>query len=163
MKFNFPNALTSLQRLFWGLGIVVALAMVSTSCQQHWTGNEATLEEKVDSFADSYFNWQFHKAIKHVTPESEKWIRYAASQVHQADLELLNTREERAEAEIKDIEQINDTTAKVRICVHNYMRMDTIGKAGRMIDEADFTLYARHKEGSKRWWIHLTSLPRHEK
>ena len=162
MKFNVHQAQTaSLLRLL-GFVIVMASGLFITSCDDNKEKHETPLEEQVDSFANAYFNWQFYKAIKYVTPESEKWIKYAASQVHTADLKLINAQEEKAHVEIQDIEQ-EDSTAKIKINVSNYMRMDTIGKAGRMIDEAQFTLFAKYQTTDKKWLIHLTNLPRHEK
>ena len=163
MKFNFQKArMNTLRRLF-GFALVVVSAIAFTACNNNQEEHETPLETQVEAFADTYFNWQFHKAINYVTPESEKWIKYAASQVHPADLKLINAQEEKAQIEIEDIEQTSDTTAKIRLNVHNYMRMDTIGKAGRMIDDARFTLFARYQTEGKKWLIHLTDLPRHEK
>ena len=155
MKFNIRIAIFNT--------LLVLAGVVVSACNKQKEGPETTLEERVDSFANAYFNWQFFKAINHVTPESEKWMRYAASQVHPADLKLINEQEEKASVEIDDIELTNDTSAKVKISVSNYMRMDTIGNAGRMIDEAKFILYARYRTDKKKWMMHLTDLPRHEK
>ena len=156
MKFNIRIGI-------FNILIVMVLALAATACANHKEAPPTTLEERVDSFANAYFNWQFHKAINHVTPESEKWMRYAASQVHTADLKLINAQEEKARVEIEDIELIDDTMAKAKIAVYNYMRMDTIGNAGRMIDEARFTLTAKCRTEKKKWMIELNGLPRHEK
>ncbi|MBR5656956.1 MAG: hypothetical protein IKW98_09815 [Prevotella sp.] len=163
MKFNIQKAQRN--SLLWSLGfaILVISSTAFASCNNKPEQRDVPLEERVDSFAYTYFNWQFHKAINYVTPESEKWIRYAASQVHKADLKIINEQEEKAQIEIEEIEHLNDTLARIRLNVHNYMRMDTIGNAGRMIDNARFTLFARYQTEGKKWMIHLTDLPRHEK
>ena len=163
MKFNIQKLQSTHQRWLTTILAVAALSLTSTSCLTNKEEREVPIEERVDSFATAYFNWRFHKAIKYVTPESEKWIRYAASQVHKADLELINSQEEGASIEIEDIEHTDDSTANVRIKVSNYMRMDTIGKAGRMIDTAHFTLLARYQQSQRLWMIMLTELPSHKK
>ena len=70
------------------MAIAVAAILTSvytlTGCQSH-QGDENQLENDIDSFATYYFNWQFPKTLKYCTQSSESWLRYAASNVHQAD------------------------------------------------------------------------------
>ena len=47
---------------------------------------ERSARAAADSFATYYFNWQFQKAARFVTDSSQVWLRYAASQVHEADI-----------------------------------------------------------------------------
>ena len=106
------------------LGTYLGLAIALVSCDGHGTRQ---LKREVDSFAVNYFNWQYHKAIKHVTPESEKWIRYAASQVHQADIDMLRQKDQSATCEIHDIDfDDNDSTAVAHVTIRDFLRMDTI-------------------------------------
>ncbi len=74
-----------------------------TGCQSH-EGSEEQLENNLDSFATYYYNWQFPKAIKFCTASSEPWLKYAASNVHEADVELLRNKETDATVEINDID-----------------------------------------------------------
>lgn len=86
------------------MAIAVAAILTSvytlTGCQSH-QGDENQLENDIDSFATYYFNWQFPKTLKYCTQSSEPWLRYAASNVHQADVDLLRTKAEDATVEIK--------------------------------------------------------------
>ena len=82
--------------------LLFCLLFVASSCEFH-AGSSRQLKKQVDSFAVYYFNWQFHKAVRFVTPESEKWMSYAASQVHQADIDLLQQKELPATCEIQEI------------------------------------------------------------
>ena len=43
----------------------------------------------VDSFAVYFFNWRLDKAAQFCTPDSKKWLQFAASQVHPEDLEQM--------------------------------------------------------------------------
>ena len=74
---------------------ILASAYTLTGCQSH-QGDEDQLENDIDSFATYYFNWQFPKTQKYCTQSSEPWLRYAASNVHQADVDLLRTKAENA-------------------------------------------------------------------
>jgi hypothetical protein len=119
--------------------------------------NESELKETVDSFATTYYNWQFQKTVMYCTPESEKWLCYAASNVHQADIDMLRSQDEGASHEINDIKAINDSTATAFVTIHNFLRMDTIGKAGQMVKDANVTLSLKYRK--ERWMVHLNSLP----
>ena len=69
------------------IGLCIAVACMSASifslsgCEPH-EGSEDQLKADVDSFANYYFNWHFPKAVKYCTQESERWLRYAASNVN---------------------------------------------------------------------------------
>ena len=72
------------------------------------SGDEDQLENDIDSFATYYFNWQFPKTLKYCTQSSEPWLRYAASNVHQADVDLLRTKLRLPTIEINDIDFSDD-------------------------------------------------------
>lgn len=99
---------------------ILASAYTLTGCQSH-QGDEDQLENDIDSFATYYFNWQFPKTLKYCTQSSEPWLRYAASNVHQADVDLLRTKAEDATIEINDIDFSDDgANATVSITVYNF-------------------------------------------
>ena len=114
------------------MAIAVAAILTSvytlTGCQSH-QGDENQLENDIDSFATYYFNWQFPKTQKYCTQSSEPWLRYAASNVHQADVDLLRSKAADATIEINDIDFSDDgANATVSITVYNFLQMDTIGQ-----------------------------------
>ena len=77
-----------------------------TSCDGPHKGEEDQLKETVDTFASAYFNWHYKDALQLVDSASRKWIIYAASNVHQADIDLLRAMPEGATFHIKDIDYI---------------------------------------------------------
>ena len=137
------------------------LSLTFVSCNMFHSGSESQLEEQVDSFAIYYFNWQFYNSVRFVTPESKKWMSYAASQVHEADIELLRQKEKIATYTLNDIDyHENDTTADARITVHNFLQMDTIGKACQLIEKAEFAIPLVYREQEDKWIVNLNGLPR---
>ena len=115
------------------IGLCIAVACMTASifslsgCEPH-EGSEDQLKADVDSFANYYFNWHFPKAVKYCTQESERWLRYAASNVNETDVELLRQKPEDASIEITDIDFGDDeTSATVTLTVHNFLQMDSIG------------------------------------
>ena len=140
--------------------LLFCLLFVASSCEFH-AGSSRQLKKQVDSFAVYYFNWQFHKAVRFVTPESEKWMSYAASQVHQADIDLLQQKELPATCEIQEI-TYNDTlfSAIAHVTIRNYLRMDTIGKEASVIDVANFDIPLSYHSQSDKWIVNINELPR---
>lgn len=121
--------------------------------------DEAQLKETVDSFATNYYNWRFEAAKAYCTPESGRWLRYAASQVHQEDVDVLKAQAQGAKYEIQDIAYAdNDTTATISISVRDFLRMDTIGTVAHLTKEAAYTFTAVRR--NEKWKVALSSLPR---
>ena len=135
--------------------------LLLTACGGSRDGSEDQLREAVDSFAVSYFNYDFNKARRFCTDDSEKWLQFAASNVQQEDVDLLRQQEEPATVDVDEWDYTSDSTASVHVNVHNYLRMDSIGKAGRMTDEGQYVLNAVIHQG--KWFIRMADLPRSEK
>lgn len=136
---------------------LLSILMVIVSCQPH-EGSESQLKEDVDSFATYYYNWHFEQASKYCTPESEVWLKWAASNVHPADIDLLHEKQEDAKIEIEDILYGNDeTSATVSIHVSNFLMMDSIGKAAKLVDQTTLQLPMEIHEG--KWKVKLEKLP----
>ena len=143
------------------MAIAVAAILTSvytlTGCQSH-QGDEDQLENDIDSFATYYFNWQFPKTQKYCTQSSEPWLRYAASNVHQADVDLLRTKAEDATVEINDIDFGDDEVSAIAdITVRNFLQMDSIGEEAHLVEEADFLLPMCMENGV--WKVRMASLP----
>lgn len=128
----------------------------ATSCNHE--GSEDQLNVTIDSFSTSYFNWHFKEALPYVTYDSHKWLRYAASQVHQADIDILRNQEQGATYEIGDIEFVDDSVAYVLVNVNNFLSIDTIGTEGHIVEQATFRLKAIYDNNN--WKIKLNCLPR---
>lgn len=148
MKFNL-----------FGILPLCLSALSFTACGE--ADHESLLKESADSFAVNYFNWDFQGAMPYCETGSQKWLRYAASQVHQADVDLLRAMEEGATCEAIDINTLNDSTAIVRMKVSNFMAMDTIGKAARLVNEAVFPLQMKRR--GEQWKVRMEGLPQSEK
>jgi len=142
--------------------IVLFLPLLFSACQTNSTHNEEDLKDCVDSFATAYFNWQYKKSMPYCTQESERWLRYAASNVLQEDIDLLRAQAEGASHEIKGIDfHDNDSTATAVITVRNFLQMDTIGTAGHMVQEATMQLPLVMRNG--KWLVKMEGLPQNEK
>lgn len=138
-------------------GGTLASLLAFCGCQPH-EGSERQLKEDVDSFAIYYYNWHFEKAAKYCTSSSQIWMRYAASNVHPADIELLKIKQEDATTEIKDIDFGDDEiSANVEVEVTNFLQMDTIGREAHTIPKGTYKIPMVMEEG--KWKVRLESLP----
>ena len=88
-------------------------------------------------------------------------MSYAASQVHQADIDLLQQKQLPATCEIQEITYDDEKqTAVAHIAIHDYLRMDTIGKAASVIDIAYFDIPLSYHSESDKWIVNINELPR---
>lgn len=141
------------------LGWLIATSFIALApssfmgCQSH-EGSKEQLENDLDSFVTHYYNWHFAEASKYCTPASERWLRYMASNVHEADIELLRNKAEDASIEINGIDFHDDeVTATAHITVSNFLQMDTIGQAAHLIEQATFPLQLEMQQG--KWKVNL--------
>ncbi len=153
------------KKSFWRIcpiiGIMATSVFTHAACQPH-EGSEEQLKTDVDSFATYYFNWHFPKAIKYCTAQSERWLKYAASNVHEADVEQLRQKAEDATIEIHDIKfEADEVSATVSISVKNFLQMDTIGQEAHFVEQAYFHLPMEIENG--KWKIKMANLPQSEK
>lgn len=129
----------------------------ASGCQMH-EGSESQLKEDADSFATYYYNWHFEKAAKYCSSESEKWMRYAASNVHPADIDLLHNKPQDATIEIQEVSFGDDEVSAV-VCleVKDFYRTDTIGKEAHLVKQAAIQLPMTFHDGL--WKVALKELP----
>ena len=121
---------------------------------------ESEAERAAQQWGEAYFNYNFKQALDYVTPESERWLRFAASNVTQADLDALHEHG-MATVEIDGYYPSSDTTGTAYLNVSNWLCTDSIGRAGSRLQEAAFQVQMVKRDG--RWMVRMEGLPRNEK
>lgn len=129
--------------------MAVGLLAFGASCFHE---DEDTVEKRAVAFAQNYFNLRFRQASTLCTDASAKWISYRASNISQADLDVLDAQTDTATCEVEDISD-DDDTATVTVTVRNFLRCDSIGKAGNMCREARFSLPMRRI--GEKWFVDI--------
>ena len=142
------------------LFIILPLAIL-TACEGHEKSQEELVSECATGFAEAYFNYDFQQAERFVTPESSRWLKFAASNIGEADVEQLNNHGEAATVELTDHENTSDTTIVVTVEVDNYLQFDSIGGRGTLADDGEYRLTLVNRNGN--WLIRMEGLPRSEK
>lgn len=115
-------------------------ALLLGACAPSQSDIDERAQKTATEFSQAYFNYDFKEAGKLATPESEKWLRYAASNVSQAVVDLYNDNELPASAEATDFYWSDDTTATVCVRVSDYIADDSIMSAPQIAKEGLFRL-----------------------
>lgn len=145
----------------WRRGLLaLALACVSLLPQGcGFGGGDDGAEAVAERFAIAYFNYHFDEASLCCTPESRRWLSFAASNVYEADLDVLRGMASGAEVEVLSVDYGDaDSVAVASVVVRGAMVRDTIGRAGRVSAEESYRLGMVCRDG--RWYVRMEGLPR---
>lgn len=113
------------------------LPLLFAACNSILYTEEDRMRNNINNFASAYFNWQYKEALPFCTPESERWLRFAASNVTQEDVDLLRAQQEGASHKIDSINyDKGDTTATAYITVKNFLQADSIDTPAHMVKRA---------------------------
>ena len=99
-----------------------------TACDETTGKGQDVTQHVVAAWADAYFNYDFRRAQKYVTPESRKWLQFAATNVTQDDVDILRAQDEGATVTVSNYEETDDSTALVTLHVQGSIICDTIGR-----------------------------------
>ena len=128
------------------------------SCNVGFEGDNAALDVATN-WADAYFNCDFHDAANYTTPESDKWLRFAASNTTEQDLEVLQGK---ATATADDYFTVaNDTLRIVTLHVKNFLKSVVVGAPAQLQEEGIFLVTVVKRDG--KWKVRMEDLPRSEK
>ena len=127
--------------------ILLSVCVLLASCKASSEALDEDVQSTAVNFALSYFNYDFEGALKLATPESEKWLRYAATNVTQAVVDLYNSQQERVDVNIDNFYWTDDTTACVSVSVSHFVVDDSIHSAPRIADEGLFRLTLVKRDG----------------
>lgn len=122
--------------------------------------NEAI--ETAVCWAEAYFNYDFHKAEEYVTLESGKWLKFAASNTTEHDLQLVQQNENGATVEVEDFfPEANDTLRVVSLRVSNFVNSALPAESAQLVDEGMFKVTTVLRDG--KWKVRMEGLPQSEK
>lgn len=123
----------------------------------HRSRSAMSASEVADSFATAYFNWHLAQAMHYCEPESRIYLRYLASQVDSALVQQLRDMPSGAAVTV-DMDKVSDedTVAVATVSVQNRLRIDTIGRHGVVVPEAQYRLNLIKTNG--HWMVRLNGL-----
>lgn len=112
-------------------------------------------EQIAERFLASYLDCDFSRATKLATEDMRDAITWRASNLTQADLDVLNAREMPVEVEVDDVESFADSCV-VTLKASNALLADSIGSTAR-VGDACFRMILRKEKGSN--WKVATLVP----
>ena len=111
-------------------------------------------------WGEAFFNCDYHAAEALSTPESRRWLQFAASNTTQRDLDLL--KQHAAEVEATDFfPDANDTLRVVELAVSNSISHSIHAGESSQKEKALFHVTVVKRNGS--WQVRMADLPRSEK
>ena len=114
-----------MQRFFRYLMIMKLLllfvaAILMAGCDAGMNGDQQA-REVAGEWADAYFNCDFKDASGYVTPESQKWLQYAASNTTEQELKMLQDAGGAHVSVEESFDEANDTMRLVTLHVTNFL------------------------------------------
>ena len=138
--------------------IFLLTAIMMASCNAGFESDDAALDA-ASKWADAYFSCDFHEAATYATPESDKWLRCAASNTTEQDLQVLQGN---ATATADDYFTVaNDTLRVVTLHVRNFLKPAVVGATPQLQEEGTFLVTVVKRDG--KWKVRMEDLPRSEK
>lgn len=138
--------------------LIWALALSLTACSMLRDDDQATAVAV--EWGEAFFNCDYHAAEAQCTPESRRWLQFAASNTTQHDLDML--RQQAAQVEATEFfPEASDTLRVVELMVRNSVSPTIHGGESAQVEEALFHVTVVKRNGS--WQVRMASLPRSEK
>lgn len=139
--------------------LIWALALSLTACSMLRKDDDQATAVAVE-WGEAFFNCDYHAAEALCTPESRRWLQFAASNTTQHDLDIL--RQQAAQVEATEFfPEASDTLRVVELMVRNSVSPTIHGGESAQVEEALFHVTVVKRNGS--WQVRMASLPRSEK
>lgn len=151
--WKFFKKLMLMQRFF----LFMLLTIAAMACHFDNQDGSEQADLAVTEWAEAYFNCQFEKAARLVTPESRKWLRFAATNITEKDIEVLRALDAGATVILVSCEQENDTTWAAVVDVEHFLLTDSLDQGGHMADEGTFRVNV--VERNQRMYVKMEGLP----
>ena len=134
----------------------LALLAIVTACDNIAADDQAAAEA-AQRWAEAFFGCDYHQAEQLSTPESRRWLLFAASNTTQHDLDLVNGKAVEVSFDNYFPER-NDTMATVRLGVSHYLKPGAIGRESTLAEDGifDITVVKRNDQ----WLVRMEGLPR---
>ena len=139
--------------------LILSLTLALTACNMMQNDDDQATAIAIE-WGEAFFNCDYHAAEALSTPDSRRWLQFAASNTTQQDLDLL--KQHAAEVEATDFfPEANDTLRVVELVVCNSVKPTIAGEEPSQIEKAMFRTTVVKRNGS--WLVRMASLPRSEK
>ena len=134
--------------------LLFSAAILVAGCDVGMDGDQQAREVAGD-WADAYFNCDFKDASGYVTPESQKWLQYAASNTTAEELKMLKDAGGARVSVNDSFDEANDTMRLVTLNVSNVLT--TQQQKPVLAEEGIFKVTVVKRDGE--WLVRMAGLP----
>ncbi|MBQ8715398.1 MAG: hypothetical protein IJ552_09370 [Prevotella sp.] len=121
--------------------LLFALVFLLGSCQISDNDTLDAVDKPLSTWAEAYFGFDYEEALDYMTPESEKWIRFAASNITEKDVAFINEHNRNVKTEIIDrYIMAGDTSCSARIRVSDFVQLGFVGQEDKVINQAEYQI-----------------------
>ena len=130
--------------------LIIAMTLSLAACDIIQRDSDKATDVAVQ-WGEAFFNCDYHAAEALCTPDSRRWLQFAASNTTQHDLDLLKQHAPEA----------SDTLRVVELAVRNSLSPNINAEESSQIEEALFHTTVVKRNG--QWLVRMEGLPRSEK
>ena len=134
-------------------------AIITAGCVAGMDGDQQA-REVAWNWADAYFNCDYKDAGEYVTPESQKWLQYAASNTTSEELKLLQGAGGAQVTVDEGFVEANDTMRLVTLKVTNSLK-PAVQEGAELLKDGTFKVVVVKRDAD--WQVRMAGLPRSEK
>ena len=157
---NYNNLLRLSYSGIHGFILVIVLGIVLSSCNTKEPIDEDAAEKCAMNFTTAFYNFDYDTAFKYCDSDSVQWLKMFVSNLQESDFDSIRNLTVRPT--IKLVKTEGDDTSATAFCkVHNVYVLDTLGKAGHLLNKG--MLKVQMKRIDKKWKVRTASLLQSEK
>ena len=139
--------------------ILLFMTFLMGGCQVQDDHGKSAAEKSLTSWANAYFNFDYEKALKVMTPESGQWLRFTASNITQEDVDFIKQHDAQTQVEILNSQITEgDSICNAYIRVSNFIQLGNTAQDDQMIDTDEFLIQLVKRDGD--WLVKTEALPR---
>ena len=133
--------------------LLFLVAILMVGCELGMDGDQQA-QQVAGNWADAYFNCDFKDASRYVTPESQKWLQYAASNTTEEELTMLKNAGGARVSISNSFDEANDTMRLVTLNVTNVLT--TQQQKPVIAEEGTFKVMVVKRDGE--WQVRMAGL-----
>lgn len=159
MSLNVFNM--KIRNALWLLGSVL---MISACDKTAALSPDERAAKVAEGFAVAYFNYDFERAAKYCNEGSMKWLKFAASQLTQEDIDKLNGKDE-AQVSVEDFVRSEEGDYAI-VEVSDFLRLGALNNKNAVVDCERFRIPLSRfldKDGEEQWQVRMACLPQSER
>ena len=133
--------------------LLFSVVILTVACELGMDGDQQA-RQVAGNWADAYFNCDFKDASGYVTPESQKWLQYAASNTTEEELKMLKNAGGARVSVDDSFDEANDTMRLVTLNVTNVLT--TQQQKPVIAEEGTFKVMVVKRDGE--WQVRMAGL-----